>query len=263
MRRPPQSARARPRAGRGRGATRTRSPRGDRHQFALRRFRAPASPTAPTPTAPRRTPVGLRSPNPTQPAAAAGPDRRRRTERRQAREVTLRPDRDCSRNDQCRERYPALTRRSAGRLSAALRGFRHQIRDATMTASLSAKTQKGTATPERRDDQAAERRPGRAPDIEADPVQGRRAVQILLGHEERNCRAPGGRGQRSAHSEQEGRRQQERRRRKAQRHQAGEDRRRPRGSRVRPQSRAAERSMTSASAPAGKVKRKSGRLTAT
>src|SRR5271157_1680913 len=41
----------------------------------------------------------------------------------------------------------ALTRRSAGKLSAAFRGFRHQIRAAMMTALLAAKIQKGTAMP--------------------------------------------------------------------------------------------------------------------
>src|SRR5208283_2228834 len=43
-----------------------------------------------------------------------------------------------------------------------------------------------------RDDQAAERRPGGAPDIEADAVQGRRAIQILPGHEERSRRPHAG-----------------------------------------------------------------------
>ena len=79
--------------------------------------------------------------------------------------------------------------------------------------------------PCRSDDQAAERRPGGAPDIEADAIQGRRAVQILLGHQERSGRRPGGRGQCSAHPEQEGRRQQKRRRREVQRNQAGENHR--------------------------------------
>src|SRR5271165_1411308 len=41
----------------------------------------------------------------------------------------------------------ALTRRSEGRLSAAFRGFRHQIRAAMITALLAAKIQKGTAIP--------------------------------------------------------------------------------------------------------------------
>src|SRR5271166_3206450 len=41
----------------------------------------------------------------------------------------------------------ALTRRSAGKLSAAFRGFRHQIKAAMITALLAAKIQKGTAMP--------------------------------------------------------------------------------------------------------------------
>src|SRR5271157_357333 len=41
----------------------------------------------------------------------------------------------------------ALTRRSAGKLSAAFRGFRHQISAAMITALLAAKIQKGTAMP--------------------------------------------------------------------------------------------------------------------
>src|SRR5271165_1447660 len=41
----------------------------------------------------------------------------------------------------------ALTKRSAGRLSVAVRGFRHQIRAAMITALLAAKIQKGTAIP--------------------------------------------------------------------------------------------------------------------
>src|SRR5271169_2774359 len=41
----------------------------------------------------------------------------------------------------------ALTRRSAGKLSAAFRGFRHQTRAPTMMALLAAKIQNGTAIP--------------------------------------------------------------------------------------------------------------------
>src|SRR5271165_3881007 len=41
----------------------------------------------------------------------------------------------------------ALTRRSVGKLSADLRGFRHQIKAAMITALLAAKIQKGTAIP--------------------------------------------------------------------------------------------------------------------
>ena len=41
----------------------------------------------------------------------------------------------------------ALTRRSAGKLSTAFRGFRHQINAAMITALLAAKIQKGTAIP--------------------------------------------------------------------------------------------------------------------
>src|SRR5271163_3182666 len=63
------------------------------------------------------------------------------------------------------------------------------------------KDPEGDGDSQRRDDEAAERRPSGAPDIEADAVQGRCAVELLPGYEKRGRGPPGGRGERCAYAQ--------------------------------------------------------------
>src|SRR5271154_2800353 len=131
-----------------------------------------------------------------------------------------------------------------------------------MTGVAGCEDPEGDGDSQRRDNEAAERRPSGASDIEADAVQGRCAVELLPGHEKRSRGPPGGRGERSAHAEQEGRRQQERR---------GASFSETKPAKITETARIASstaisnrrESMTSAKAPDGRVNRNSGRLTAT
>ena len=156
------------------------------------------------------------------PAAAAAPNRRWRKERRRARASMSRRRQSLLTAWRTPART-ALTRRSAGRLSAALRGFRHQNRAATITALLAAKIQNGTAIPAAAMTRPPSAGPAARPTLKPTPFRAVALSRSSLGTRSGMVAAPGGRGQRSAHAEQEGRRQQERRRGEAQRHQAGEN----------------------------------------
>ena len=132
-----------------------------------------------------------------------------------------------------------------------------------MPTLLAAKIQNGAAIPNAGDDDAAKRRPDRAAEIEADAIGGGRAVEILARHQQRHDRPP-----RRATSARR-RRPKEKSSPAAGRGGDEIERDQRRESRRNDEDRdfdddeQAPGSMTSASAPAGKVNRNNGRLTAT